>query len=107
MFSPPSARTLFGIGGTLTSLAAISLRQPFLGAGQDNIPVPFPFLKDIVISISTMPEEARLRVTGIPPTRIRYIPHGLAILEQICLKGHFDTITVRTKTNLNALLAEF
>lgn len=100
---PP--RMLYGIGGTLTSLAAVMLEQPFLKEDQDRIPVPFPFLRETLERISVMPEEERLRVTGIPPTRIRYIPHGLAILEQICLMGHFDHVTVRTKTNLDALIA--
>ena len=96
---------LYGIGGTLTSLAAVMLGQPFLNEDQDRIPVPFPFLKETLERIGAMPEEERLSVVGIPPTRIRYIPHGLAILEQICIKGHFDLVTVRTKTNLDALVA--
>ena len=96
---------LYGIGGTLTSLAAVMLGQPFLDEDQDRIPVPFPFLKETLERVSAMPEEERLSVVGIPPTRIRYIPHGLAILEQICLKGKFDLVTVRTKTNLDALVA--
>ena len=70
-----------GVGGTITSLAAMTKKvEKYTPGAIEDFPLTRETAGDWLRRLAGMPVEERLGLTGLPPARADIIPYGAAIL---------------------------
>ena len=95
----------FTIGGTATSLAAISLElEPYDPNKTDGFVLTITALKGLCERLFSMSVVEREKLKGLQPERAKVIASGAQILYEIMKSSKIDKITVSEKDNLEGYL---
>ena len=100
-FKFDNSNILYGIGGTITSLASIDLRlEPYDSNKIHGYCLTFDVVEKIVKSLSNMSLCEREKIVGLQKERAVSITSGALILYEIMKKFEISTITVSESDNL-------
>ena len=95
---------MIGLGGSCTTAAAIRMGREAHGEGVEGEVVSLREAKRQLLLLSSMTEEERSRVPGLPPSRAAHMPHGLCILIAALEIWGLEELQVSGKTNLDGYL---
>ncbi len=95
----------YGIGGTATTLSAISLAlDPYDPTKTDGYQLTLNEVERLTKLLYALPLEERKKIKGLQPERAEVIPCGCAILLKIMQMAKIEKITVSEKDNLEGYL---
>ena len=103
MRRPPQ---LILIGGTATTAAAIHLKTDSHGQELEGTRLTREQVREQLVMISSLSFEERAKVPGLYPSRVHIMPHGLCILLAAMELTGFEELTVSTRNNLDAAVAD-
>lgn len=99
---------IFGIGGTLTTAAAMAQRMTVYDPlAIQNYPIPLNVMKGLVNEVFSLTVEQRKDLPGLQPKRADVIPAGFLIMECLltCLKA--DIFYASDADNLEGVLFKY
>ena len=102
----PAPPELVSIGGTATSAAAISLGTESHGQELEGTVLTYEALQAQLDMLAPMTLEERARVPGLYPSRVHIMPHGLCILLSVMELTGYRRLSVSTRNNLDAAVAD-
>ena len=86
-----------GLGGTITTAAAIRLQIPMRDPAHiHNQPLDAPFVRALLERLCAMPLDQRRQIIGLDPQRADILPAGLAILCAYFDQTGYSTLSVGT-----------
>ncbi|WP_170291709.1 Ppx/GppA phosphatase family protein [Heliobacterium mobile] len=98
---------LIGVGGTITTVAAIALQlRDYAPDKVHGYEIPLEKVKSIARELRAMDLEERKQVAGLQPERADIIPAGLSVLEAFMEDGGFEEIVVSETDLLHAALKQ-
>ncbi|MBC9784200.1 Ppx/GppA family phosphatase [Heliobacterium chlorum] len=96
---------LIGVGGTITTVAAIALQlRKYAPDKVHGYEIPQEKVKSIAQKLRAMDVVERKQVAGLQPQRADIIPAGLSVLEAFMEDGGFEEIVVSETDLLHAAL---
>ena len=99
-----SAPAMVGLGGTCTTAAAIQMGREAHGEAVEGQVVSLEEAKRQLTLLSSLTEQQRMQVPGLPAARAAHMPHGLCILIAALSLWGLDKVQVSGKTNLDGYL---
>jgi len=104
-FNANGQRCLVGIGGTITTFAAIALQMKTYDSKRiHNFELSLVAIKEITHRLSTLVPEARKKVIGLDPKRADIIVAGGVILCEVMQYYGYDNIIISDFDNLEGYL---
>lgn len=101
----PSNFTLIGVGGTITTLAAIKLElETYDGEQVEGFKLTSPEISQIYNQLITMSLAQRKNLKGLQPERADIITYGTLILKELLRMLDKDEITVSEKDILQGII---
>ena len=101
---PENAKSLVGVSGTATTLAAMFLRlDKYSGQKVQNTRLTIDNVRALMPDLF-LPLDKRLLIPGVPENRGDIIPFGCIILESIMTRYGFDSLRVSDTDSLEGFL---
>ncbi|KAB2953048.1 Ppx/GppA family phosphatase [Heliorestis acidaminivorans] len=101
------AKTLIGVGGTVTTLGAMILALPVYDPDRvHGTIISQDQTKYYAETLSAMDGEERKKIAGLQPTRADIIPAGLTVLAQFMEQAGFNSIVISETDLLHQALLE-
>jgi len=104
LLKTPAPAILVAIGGTALTAAAVYIGTESHGDELEGTVVPARFADELLTRLLPLSNEERAQIPGLYPSRAPVMPHGLCILLAVLRLTGFDSFTLSTRNNLDALI---